>query len=165
MTGPLEGIRVLDLTTVVSGPATTAMLADQGADVIKIETLAGDNTRRSRAGVFPPMFISCNRGKRSLAIDLKQTQGADVLWRLIDTADVLVQNFRPGTIERLGFGADVVLARNPKLVFMSISGVGEDGPYASKRVYDPLIQALSGSGGHPGGPEHRTPAHDAYDRG
>lgn len=144
MTGPLDGIRVLDLTTVVSGPATTVMLADQGADVIKIESLAGDNTRRSRAGSFPPMFISCNRGKRSLAVDLKQPQGVDVLWRLIDTADVLVQNFRPGTMARLGFGADVVLARNPKLVYMSISGVGEDGPYASKRVYDPLIQALSG---------------------
>ena len=144
MTGPLEGLCVLDLTTVVSGPATTVMLADQGADVIKIETLAGDNTRRSRAGAFPPMFVSCNRGKRSLAMDLKAPEGADVLWRLIDRADVLVQNFRPGTVERLGFGADVVLARNPKLVYMSISGVGEDGPYAAKRVYDPLIQALSG---------------------
>ncbi|MFY0611796.1 MAG: CoA transferase [Hyphomicrobiaceae bacterium] len=144
MTGPLEGIRVLDLTTVVSGPAATAMLADQGADVIKIESLAGDNARRSRSGPFPPMFISCNRGKRSVAIDLKTPQGADVLWRLIDSADVLVQNFRPGTMDRLGFGADVAQLRNPGLVYMSISGVGEDGPYASKRVYDPLIQALSG---------------------
>ncbi|MGI9475420.1 MAG: CaiB/BaiF CoA transferase family protein [Hyphomicrobiaceae bacterium] len=144
MTGPLDGIRVLDLTTVVSGPACTAMLADQGADVIKVESLAGDNARRSRAGAFPPMFISCNRGKRSLAIDLKQPQGADLLWRLIDTADVLVQNFRPGTIERLGFGFEAVHTRAPKLVYMSISGVGEDGPYAAKRVYDPLIQALSG---------------------
>lgn len=144
MTGPLDGIRVLDMTTVVSGPATTAMLADQGADVIKVETLAGDNTRRSRAGEFPPMFISCNRGKRSLAMDLKTPDGVDVLWRLIETADVLVQNFRPGTIERLGFGAEDVLARNGRLVYMSISGVGEHGPYAGKRVYDPLIQALSG---------------------
>ncbi|MFT5508646.1 MAG: crotonobetainyl-CoA:carnitine CoA-transferase CaiB-like acyl-CoA transferase [Hyphomicrobiaceae bacterium] len=144
MRGPLEGVRVLDLTTVVSGPAAAVMLADQGADVIKIETLAGDNTRRSRAGAFPPMFISCNRGKRSVAVDLKKQEGAEILWRLIETADVLIQNFRPGTTERLGFGADDVLMRNPKLVYMSISGVGEVGPYASKRVYDPLIQGLSG---------------------
>lgn len=144
MSGPLEGIRVIDLTTVVSGPAATVMLADQGADVIKVEALAGDNMRRSRAGAFPPMFISCNRGKRSLAVDLKKPQGSDILWRLIDTADALVQNFRPGTMSRLGFGADAVLKHNPKLVYMSISGVGETGPYASKRVYDPLIQALSG---------------------
>jgi len=132
------------MTTVVSGPAATVMLADQGADVIKIETLAGDNARRSRAGAFPPMFISCNRGKRSIAVDLKTSEGAEILWRLIDTADVLIQNFRPGTVERLGFGADAVLARNPKMIYTSISGVGEVGPYAAKRVYDPLIQALSG---------------------
>lgn len=144
MTGPLEGVRVLDLTTVVSGPAAAVMLADQGADVIKVEALSGDNTRRSRSDTFPPMFISCNRGKRSLAVDLKNAKGAEILWRLIDTVDVLIQNFRPGTIERLGFGADDVLARRPTLVYMSISGVGEVGPYASKRVYDPLIQALSG---------------------
>lgn len=144
MSGPLEGIRVIDMTTVVSGPAATVMLADQGADVIKVESLAGDNMRRSRAGSFPPMFISCNRGKRSIALDVKSKDGAEILWRLIDTADVLVQNFRPGTTDRLGFGADAVLDRNPRLVYASISGVGEMGPYASKRVYDPLIQALSG---------------------
>jgi len=144
MTGPFDGIRVVDLTTVVSGPAATGMLVDQGADVIKVETLSGDNARRSRAGPFPPMFISCNRGKRSIAIDLKQPKGAELLWRLIATADVLVQNFRPGTAERLGFGADIVCKRHPRLIYMSISGVGETGPYASKRVYDPLIQALSG---------------------
>ena len=90
------------------------------------------------------MFISVNRGKRAIALDLKKPEAAEILWRLIDTADVLIQNFRPGAIERLGFGADVVRARNPKLVYMSISGVGETGPYAAKRVYDPLIQALSG---------------------
>lgn len=146
MTGPLEGIRVIDLTSVISGPASASMLADQGADVIKVEALSGDMTRHSRAlvGDFPPMFISVNRGKRAIAVDLKQPQGAEILWRLIDTADVLIQNFRPGAIERLGFGADTVTARNPRLVYMSISGVGEVGPYASKRVYDPLIQALSG---------------------
>lgn len=146
MTGPLDGIRVIDLTSVISGPASASMLADQGADVIKVEALSGDMTRHSRAlvGDFPPMFISVNRGKRAIAVDLKNPQGTEILWRLIDTADVLIQNFRPGAIERLGFGAEDVRARNPKLVYMSISGVGETGPYAAKRVYDPLIQALSG---------------------
>ena len=146
MTGPLQGIRVVDLTSVISGPASASILADQGADVIKVEALAGDMTRHSRTlvGDFPPMFISVIRGKRAIALDLKKPAGCDILWRLLETADVVVQNFRPGAIERLGFGADAVRARNPKIVYMSISGVGETGPYAAKRVYDPLIQALSG---------------------
>jgi crotonobetainyl-CoA:carnitine CoA-transferase CaiB-like acyl-CoA transferase len=134
------------MTSVVSGPASASMLADQGADVIKVEALSGDMTRHSRAatGDFPGMFISINRGKRAIALDLKKSDAKEILWRLIDTADVLIQNFRPGAIERLGFGADVVRKRNPRIVYMSISGVGDKGPYASKRVYDPLIQALSG---------------------
>ena len=157
--GPLSGIRVIDLTSVVSGPACAAMLADQGADVIKVESLEGDMTRRSRAAVgdFPPMFISCNRGKRSIAMDLKRPEAAEVLWRLVDRADVLVQNFRPGTIERLGFGEPALRARNPGLVYMSISGVGETGPYADKRVYDPLIQSLSGLADIQADPESGRP--------
>ena len=119
MSGPLSGIRVLDLASVVSGPVAAVTLADQGADVIKVEALGGDMTRRSRTAVgdFPPMFVACNRGKRSIAIDLKKAEGAEVLWRLVEGADVFIQNFRPGAIERLGFGAEQVRARNGGIVY------------------------------------------------
>jgi crotonobetainyl-CoA:carnitine CoA-transferase CaiB-like acyl-CoA transferase len=145
MAGPLEGIRVIDLTTVISGPVCTMILADQGADVIKVEPFGGDIARRTAGdGEFTAMFISSNRGKRSIALDLKQEAAVTALRRLIARADVLVQNFRPGTMERLGLGEPVVRADNPGLVYMSISGVGETGPYVKKRVYDPVIQSLSG---------------------
>jgi crotonobetainyl-CoA:carnitine CoA-transferase CaiB-like acyl-CoA transferase len=149
MPGPLSGVRVLDLTGVVSGPFATMFLADQGADVIKIEPIGGDITRRSRAsidknGEFSALFISSNRGKRSLSIDVKSEAGREVLARLVAQADVLVQNFRPGTMERLGLGADELRQRHPRLIYVSISGVGETGPYVKKRVYDPIIQGLSG---------------------
>jgi crotonobetainyl-CoA:carnitine CoA-transferase CaiB-like acyl-CoA transferase len=149
MPGPLSGVRVLDLTGVVSGPFATMFLADQGADVIKIEPIGGDITRRSRAsidknGEFSALFISSNRGKRSLSIDVKSEAGREVLAKLVAQADVLVQNFRPGTMERLGLGADELRRRHPRLIYVSISGVGETGPYVKKRVYDPIIQGLSG---------------------
>ena len=149
MPGPLNGVRVLDLTGVVSGPFATMFLADQGADVLKIEPTSGDITRRSRAtidkkGEFSALFISSNRGKRSLAIDIKSASGREVLAKLVAKTDVLVQNFRPGTMERLGLGAEELRARHPRLIYVSISGVGETGPYVKKRVYDPIIQGLSG---------------------
>src|SRR5512133_3516201 len=149
MPGPLSGVRVLDLTGVVSGPFATMFLADQGADVLKIEPIGGDITRRSRAtidkaGEFSALFISSNRGKRSLAIDVKSEAGREVLAKLVAQADVLVQNFRPGTMERLGLGPDELRKRHPRLIYVSISGVGETGPYVKKRVYDPIIQGLSG---------------------
>lgn len=149
MAGPLQDVRVLDFTGVVSGPLATMFLADQGADVIKIEPLAGDITRRSRkaidkAGEFSALFISSNRGKRSLAIDVKSPEGREAVMKLLETADVLVQNFRPGTMERLGLGAEQLAERFPRLIYASISGVGETGPYEKKRVYDPIVQALSG---------------------
>jgi crotonobetainyl-CoA:carnitine CoA-transferase CaiB-like acyl-CoA transferase len=145
MAGPLSGIRVIDLTTVVSGPVSTVLLADQGADVIKIEPPGGDISRRTGGkGQFTAMFVSCNRGKRSLSLDLKKPQAMEVLRRLIASADVLVQNFRPGMMERLGLDDATIRALNPRLVYMSISGVGETGPYVEKRVYDPVIQSLSG---------------------
>jgi crotonobetainyl-CoA:carnitine CoA-transferase CaiB-like acyl-CoA transferase len=149
MPGPLTGVRVLDLTGVVSGPFATMFLADQGANVIKIEPVGGDITRHSRAtldraGEFSALFISTNRGKRSLSIDLKSEAGREVLTKLVARTDVLVQNFRPGTMERLGLGADELRRRNPRLIYVSISGVGETGPYVKKRVYDPIIQGLSG---------------------
>lgn len=149
MPGPLDGVRVLDLTGVVSGPFATMFLADQGADVLKIEPIGGDITRRSRAtidkaGEFSALFISSNRGKRSLSVDIKSNAGKDVLARLVAQADVLVQNFRPGTMERLGLGPDELRKRHPRLIYVSISGVGDHGPYVKKRVYDPIVQGLSG---------------------
>jgi crotonobetainyl-CoA:carnitine CoA-transferase CaiB-like acyl-CoA transferase len=149
MPGPLAGVRVIDLTGVVSGPFATMFLADQGAEVLKIEPIDGDITRRSRAiidkaGEFSALFISSNRGKRSLSIDIKSAVGREVLHKLVSEADVLVQNFRPGTMERLGLGPDELGRRHPRLIYVSISGVGETGPYAKKRVYDPIVQALSG---------------------
>jgi len=149
MQGPLAGVRVIDFTGVVSGPLATMYLADQGADVIKIEPLSGDITRRSRqpidaGGQFSSLFISSNRGKRSLALDVKSTKGREIILKLIGDADVLVQNFRPGTMERLGLGVDVIRKKYPRLIYVSIDGVGDSGPYAHKRVYDPIVQALSG---------------------
>lgn len=146
MVGPLDGIRVLDLTTMVSGPIATMMLGDQGADVIKIEAPSGDLMRHY--GVkhrgMSASFLSCNRSKRSLCVDLKTAEGLQIVKRLVVGADVLVQNFRPGAIERMGLGEKVVRGLRPDIVFVSISGVGETGPYAHQRVYDPVIQALSG---------------------
>jgi crotonobetainyl-CoA:carnitine CoA-transferase CaiB-like acyl-CoA transferase len=145
MAGPLAGIRVIDLTTVVSGPVSTMLLADQGADVIKVEPPGGDISRRTSGnGQFTAMFVSCNRGKRSVALDLKDPAALEALRRLIRGADVLVQNFRPGTMQRLGLDDEAIRALNPRLIYVSISGVGESGPYAGKRVYDPVIQSLSG---------------------
>ena len=143
--GPLSGVRVIDVTTVVSGPVCTALLADQGASVIKIEPPEGDIIRRTAGdGEFTAMFVACNRGKRSVALDLKHPAACDVVRRLALVSDVFVQNFRPGAMDRLGLGAEALCALNPRLVYASISGVGESGPYAKQRVYDPVIQSLSG---------------------
>lgn len=146
MTGPLKGVRVIDLTAVVSGPVATMMLADQGADVIKIESPRGDLMRNvgSITKGMSATFLSCNRGKRGLALDIKNPGGLTIVKDLIATADVFVQNFRPGAIERMGLGEDVVRAIRPDIVYASISGVGESGPYSHQRIYDPVIQALSG---------------------
>ncbi|TNF84238.1 MAG: CoA transferase [Gammaproteobacteria bacterium] len=144
--GPMAGIRVVDLTSMISGPVATMMLADQGADVIKVEPINGDLVRYmgpNREGLTSG-FISANRSKRSLAVDLKTEQGMEVVRALIRTADVFVQNFRPGAIDRMGLGEEAVRALKEDIVYVSISGFGETGPYAHKRVYDPVIQALSG---------------------
>jgi len=146
MPGPLEGVRVLDFTTMVAGPVATMMLADQGAEVIKIEPPRGDLMRhlsRGRNGMSAS-FLCCNRNKRSLAVDLKTADGLAIVKKLIATAQVLVHNFRPGAAERVGLGEDAVRAIRRDLVYVSISGFGERGPYAGQRAYDPVIQALSG---------------------
>ena len=145
--GPLEGVKIIDLTSMVSGPMGAMMLADQGAEVIKVEPIAGEQLRHMAAphnGVNP-VFYSCNRGKKSLAIDLKSKEGKQILIKLIKDSDVLMQNFRPGTTDRMGFGYEDMKKINPNLVYLSISGFGDKGPYAQSRVYDPVIQALSGA--------------------
>ncbi len=147
MPGPLDGVRVVDLCTMVSGPLATSMLADQGAEVVKVESPAGDEMRKIgniRNGLTAG-FFSCNRGKKSLCLDLKQEEARDALRALLETADVFVQNFRPGAIERMGFSESVVRELRTDIIYVSISGFGETGPYAQQRVYDPVIQALSGA--------------------
>jgi crotonobetainyl-CoA:carnitine CoA-transferase CaiB-like acyl-CoA transferase len=138
----------------------TMILGDQGADVIKVEIPGeGDFTRASgnRRGGMSATFLNNNRNKRSITIDLKHERGRQVLMRLIEGADVLVQNFRPGVVDRLGIGEDEVRKAAPEIVYVSINGFGEKGPYASKPVYDPIIQALSGLASIQGGSDKNRP--------
>ena len=147
MPGPLAGFKVIDLTTMIAGPFAAMLLADQGADVIKVEGPdRADHVRRAGFGrkQLTASFLNNNRNKRSLALDLKQPRGKALLFALARQSDVLIQNFRPGVMQRLGIGYAVLQAVNPRLVYVSMSGFGEQGPYAHKPVYDPLIQALSG---------------------
>ena len=147
MPGPLDGFRIVDLTAVISGPMATMILADQGADVIKVEMPDGGDFTRSvsnRRGGFSASFLNNNRNKRSIALDLKHPQGLGALMRIAAGADVFIQNFRPGVAERIGVGEDAVRAAAPDIVYVSICGFGHRGPLSAKPVYDPLIQAVSG---------------------
>jgi crotonobetainyl-CoA:carnitine CoA-transferase CaiB-like acyl-CoA transferase len=146
MPGPLDGFRVIDVTQMISGPVATMLLGDQGADVIKIEPPSGDFVRQygGKRGGIPPMFATTNRSKRSIVIDLKQPRGLELLRRLVAGGDVFVQNFRPGKAERMGIGEAALRAVRADLIYVSISGFGESGPYAGQPVYDPVVQALSG---------------------
>ncbi len=157
--GPLAGIRVVDLSSMLSGPWATMILADQGADVIKVESPQGDHTRTlsNRHKGFSAQFLNLNRNKRSVIIDLKTSEGVDLLKRLSATADVFVQNFRPGVVERLGIDEEAIRAVAPQIVYVSISGFGEKGPYAKKPTYDPIIQALSGLTSVQGGSDKARP--------
>ena len=157
--GPLAGIRVVDLSSMLSGPWATMILADQGADVIKVESPQGDHTRTlsNRHKGFSAQFLNLNRNKRSVTIDLKTGEGVDLLKRLCATADVFVQNFRPGVVERLGIDEDAIRTVAPNIVYVSISGFGESGPYAKKPTYDPIIQALSGLTSVQGGSDTARP--------
>jgi len=147
MTLPLEGVRIIDLSAVISGPMATQILADQGADVIKVEGPGpGDIVRYlgpTKNGVNA-MFTAVNRNKRGIVLNLKSPEGRQVLLDLIKTADVIVENFRPGALERLGLGHAQMKAVNDGLIYVSMSGFGDHGPYAKRRVYDPVIQATSG---------------------
>ena len=145
---PLDDIFVLDLSRILSGPFCTMMLGDMGATVVKVEPPPrGDDTRLWG----PPFingistyFLSINRNKRSIGLNLKSPQGQEVLWKLVDRADVLVENFRPGVLDKLGFGFDAVAARNPRLIYASISGYGQTGPYRNRPGYDVVAQGESG---------------------
>ena len=147
MSGPLSGYRVIDFTNVIAGPFATMMLADQGADVIKVEApQRPDYTRQAGYGPkdMRAVFLNNNRNKRSIAIDVKNKEGKEALKKLVATADVFIQNFRPGVVERLGISEPELRAITPDLIYVSMSGWGENGPLSHKPVYDPIIQALSG---------------------
>ena len=146
MTGPLDGIRVIDLTTVISGPLATMTLGDQGADIIKVEhPKGGDFSRQvaTRRAEMSASFLNNNRNKRSVTLDLKTKDGLAAVQKMSAQSDVFIQNFRPGVADRLGLGYDALSAQNPKLIYVSIAGFGHVGPLAQKAVYDPLIQAIS----------------------
>ncbi len=160
MPGPLDGIKIIDLTSMISGPIATMILADQGADVIKIENPeCGDFTRSAsnKRGGFSASFLNNNRNKKSVTINLKSEKGLELLKSLTAGADVFIQNFRPGVIERMGLGEDIIRKVAPDIIYVSISGFGHEGPYAGKPVYDPLVQALSGLTTIQGGSDEQRP--------
>ncbi len=141
----LDGIRILELTTMITGPLGGQMLGDLGADIIKIENPnGGDMFRAWRGGSYAAHFLAYNRNKRSLTLNLRSDEGKAILLRLVEIADVLMENFRPGVMERLGLGLDALRARNPKLIYCSITGFGEDGPYRDRPAYDAVAQSLGG---------------------
>jgi crotonobetainyl-CoA:carnitine CoA-transferase CaiB-like acyl-CoA transferase len=142
--GALAGIRVVEQGTFITGPCAGMMLADLGADVVKIESPEGDPYRSYQSGLYSPHFQAYNRNKRSIALDLKSAKDRELFDGLIGEADVFIQNFRPGTAGRLGAGAERLQAINPRLVYCSISGFGSSGPYTERPSYDSVAQALSG---------------------
>ncbi|MCC6314157.1 MAG: CoA transferase [Thermomicrobiales bacterium] len=151
MTGPLEGLVVADFTQLAQGPFATQMLGDMGAEIVKIEPPKGDWMRHwSMANLYiggeGASFLSFNRNKRSLTLDLKHPAGRDVALRIVDRADVVIENFRPGVMERLGLGYETLAARNPRLIYCASSGWGQTGPYVKRPGQDLLAQAVSGIG-------------------
>ena len=159
-TGPLAGMRVLDLSIAATGPYAVTMLADQGAEVIKVERPGiGDIGRWVGVSVngMSALFLMCNRGKRSIAVDVHTEQGRDIVRRLARDVDVVVQNFRPGVVERLGIGYDDLRTENPNVVYASLSGFGPVGPYAHKGAYDTVIQAYGGFAANQGDPTTGQP--------
>ena len=145
---PLDDLLVVDLSRILSGPVCTMLMGDMGAEVIKVEPPpTGDDSRLwgpPFIGGIATYFLSINRNKKSLGLNLKTAEGKEILWKLIDRADVLVENFRPGIIDKLGFGYESVSKRNPRIVFCSISGFGQTGPYRERPGYDVIAQGESG---------------------
>jgi crotonobetainyl-CoA:carnitine CoA-transferase CaiB-like acyl-CoA transferase len=144
LAGVLDGVRVVEQGTFITGPCAGMMLADLGADVIKVESPEGDPYRSYQGGAYSPHFQAYNRNKRGIALDLKSGADRELFEGLVREADVFIQNFRPGTAERLGAGSERLAALNPRLVYCAISGFGADGPYAARPSYDSVAQALSG---------------------
>ncbi len=145
--GPLQGVRILDIGTMLAAPLAAGMLADQGAEVIKIEPPGiGDVMRYVGAtrGGLSSLWQSTNRGKRSLALDLKQAEACDIFYRLVETSDIVLHNFRPGVAERLKVDYQTLAKINPQLIYLSVTGFGESGPYAHKAAFDNVIQAFGG---------------------
>jgi crotonobetainyl-CoA:carnitine CoA-transferase CaiB-like acyl-CoA transferase len=160
---PLEGIRVIDLSHMMAGPSCTLLLADQGAEVIKVEPPGKGELSRSTGNVFvqgeSTVFLSLNRNKKSLTLDLKHSQGREIIAKLVKTADVFLENMRPGAIDRLGLGYEQLRKINPRLIYCSISGFGQGGRYAHKTAMDGVIQAMAGImsvTGEEGGPPCRA---------
>ena len=160
MAGALDGIRILDLTTIYSGPIAASILGDQGADVVKVESPQGDFMRHpgmSQRNGVGGAFAMMNRNKRSIVIDLSLDEGKAVFKKLVVDADVVMENYRPGVMERLRLDYDTLRELNPRLVFASINGVGHAGPYAGRRVYDAIIQSISGIGSLQADPARERP--------
>ncbi len=164
MSGPLEGIRILDLSWVLAGPFSTMVLGDLGAEVIKIERPQVGDLARGNGPFFngeSSYFLSINRGKKSITIDLQTTRGKEIFLKLVKKVDVIVENFVPGTMKRLGLDYDVVQKKNPGIIYASLSGFGQNGPYAQYRALDVIIQAMGGMmsiTGEPDGPPLRPGA-------
>src|SRR5262245_48367311 len=157
MTACLSGLRVLDLTQVMAGPFAAMILADLGADVVKVEPPGGDSTRQmpGAVGTDTPAFNAVNRGKRSVVVNLKTPQGLDVATRAALASDILIENYRPGVMDSLGLGYAALSARNPRLIYASVSGYGQTGPSRQKGGFDLIAQGVSGImsvTGNPGGP-------------
>ncbi len=162
---PLDDLFILDLSRVLSGPVCTMLLGDLGAEVLKVEPVPlGDDSRQwgpPFIGGISTYFLSVNRNKKSLGLNLKANEGREILWKLIERADVLLENFRPGVLAKLGFGYEAVSARNPRLVYCSISGFGQTGPYRDRAGYDVIAQGESGVmdlTGDPDGPPQKLGA-------
>src|SRR5579864_2747289 len=148
MSNLLSGITVLDLTRVLAGPYGTQLLADLGATVIKVEPPEGDSTRHSPphfVGDTSAYFLGINRGKQSVVVNMKDPRGRDLVLRLAQTVDIVMENFRPGVMDRLGVGFDALRTANPRVVLCSISGFGQDGPYRDRPAFDVTVQAMSGA--------------------
>jgi crotonobetainyl-CoA:carnitine CoA-transferase CaiB-like acyl-CoA transferase len=153
---PLKGVKIADFTQVIAGPACSMLLADMGAEVIKIEPLTGDFWRKTVSG---SAFVNFNRNKRSLAVNLKNPKGLEAVMKIVRRSDVLLENFTPGTMDKLNLGYETVSRENPKIIYGSISGFGQEGPYRDRPGYDPVAQAMSGimiNTGEPEGPPVRV---------
>ena len=160
MSGPMEGVRVLDLSIALTGPYAAALLADQGADVIKVERPgSGDIARWIGVSVngMSSLFLVCNRGKRSISVDLQQPEGVDIVQKLAAESDVVLQNFRPGVMDRLGLGYDDMASVNPDVIYASLSGFGTEGPNRDRAAYDTVMQAYGGLASNQADPADGVP--------